>query len=78
MAVVLVVTLGRISASTQELYIGKKFKILFLTFFKSKPITIGVFYRPPNQPEFMDLMVEKFSNLNLEDNEIYLIGYFTF
>ena len=27
---------------------------------KSKPITIGVFYRPPNQAEFMDLMVESF------------------
>ena len=43
---------------------------------KSKPITIGVFYRPPNQGEFMDLMVEKFSNLNLKDNEIYLLGDF--
>ena len=41
---------------------------------KSKPITIGVFYRPPNQGEFMDLMVEKFSNLNLKGNEIYLLG----
>ena len=37
---------------------------------KSKPITIGVFYRPPNQAEFMDLMVEKLSNLNLKDNEM--------
>ena len=43
---------------------------------KSKPITIGVFYRPPNQAEFMDLMVEKFSNLNLKDNELYLLGDF--
>ena len=37
---------------------------------KLKPITIGVSYRPPNQGEFMDLMVENFSNLNLKDNEI--------
>ena len=37
---------------------------------KSKPITIGVFYRPPNQAEFMDLMVEKISNINLKDNEM--------
>ena len=43
---------------------------------KSKPITIGVFYRPPNQAEFIDLMVKKFSNLNLKDNEIYLFGDF--
>ena len=43
---------------------------------KSKAITIGVFYKPPNQAEFMDLMVEKFSNLNLKDNEICLLGDF--
>ena len=43
---------------------------------KSKPITTGVFYRPTNQAEFMDLMVEKFSNLNLKDNEIYVLSDF--
>ena len=43
---------------------------------KLKPITIGVFYRPPNQGESMDLIVEKFSYLNLKDNEIYLLGDF--
>ena len=43
---------------------------------KSKAITTGVFYRPPNQAEFMYLMVEKLSNLNLKDNEIYLLGDF--
>ena len=43
---------------------------------ESKPITIGVFYRPPTQAEFMDLMIERFSNLNLKDNEIYLLGDF--
>ena len=43
---------------------------------KSKSITIGVFYRPPNQGKFMDLMVESFSNLNLKDIDIYLLGDF--
>ena len=43
---------------------------------KSKPITIGVFYRDPNQVEFMDLMFDKCSNLNLKDNGIYLLGDF--
>ena len=42
---------------------------------KSKSITKGVFYRPPNQVEFMDLMVEKFSNFSLKDTEIYLSIY---
>ena len=36
---------------------------------KSKPITIGVFYRPGNKAEFMNLMVGKFSNLNVKENE---------
>ena len=34
---------------------------------KSKPITIGVFYRPPNQANFMELIVKSFSLLNLKD-----------
>ena len=44
---------------------------------KSKPITIGVFYRPPNQANFMELIVKSFSLLNLKDNEIYLLGDLT-
>ena len=43
---------------------------------KSKPITIGAFYRPPNQANFMKLIVKSFSLLNLKDNEIYLLGDF--
>ena len=42
----------------------------------SKPITMGVFHRPPNQANFMDLMVEIFSNLNPKENEIYLLSDF--
>ena len=42
----------------------------------SKPITIGVLCRTPKQGELMNLMVEKVSNLNLKDNEIYLLGDF--
>ena len=43
---------------------------------KSKPITIGIFYRPPNQANFMELIVTSFSLLSLKDNEIYLLGDF--
>ena len=43
---------------------------------KLKPITIGVFYRPPNQANFMELIVKSFSLLNLKVNEIYLLGDF--
>ena len=44
---------------------------------KSKSVTIGVFYRPPNQANFMELIVKSFSLLNLKDNEIYLLGDFS-
>ena len=40
------------------------------------PITRGVFYRPPNQVNFMELFVKDFSLLNLKDNELYLLGDF--
>ena len=43
---------------------------------KSKPVTIGIFYRPPNQANFMELIVKSFSLLNLKDNELYLLGDF--
>ena len=42
----------------------------------SEPVTMRVFYRPPNQATLMDLMVEQFSDLNLKDNEINLLGDF--
>ena len=43
---------------------------------KLKPITIGVFYRPPNQANFMELTFKGFSHLNLKDNEMYPLGDF--
>ena len=43
---------------------------------KLKPITIGVFYKCPNQANFMELLVKSFSLLNLKANEIYLLGDF--
>ena len=43
---------------------------------KSKPITLVVFYRPPNQANFMELIVKSFSHLKLKENEMYLLGDF--
>ena len=76
-AVVLLVTLERICASTQISALQRNWKSCFDTLLpKSKPVTVGFFYRPPNQAEFMNLKVEKSSNLNLKDNEIYLLSDF--
>ena len=43
---------------------------------KPKPITIYIFYRRPNQANFMELIVKGLSLLNLKDNGIYLLGDF--
>ena len=43
---------------------------------KSKPITPGIFYRPPNQANLIELIVKSISLLNLKENEIYLVGDF--
>ena len=40
-----------------------------------KPIAIGVL-QTSKQANFIGLMVESVSNLNLKDNEIYLVGNF--
>ena len=44
--------------------------IFDILFSKSKPIAMGVFYRPPKQTIFMELIVKRFSLSNLKDNEI--------
>ena len=36
---------------------------------KLEPITIDLFYRPPNQDNFIELIVRDFSHLNLKDND---------
>ena len=79
-AVVLIITLGRICAlcfNTRTLHCKETENLVFdILLPKSKPITIGAFSRPPSQAEFMDLTVKKLSNLNLKDNEIYLLSDF--
>ena len=40
----------------------------------SKPITVGIIYRPPNQNNFLELFSEQINNLDLEKNEIYILG----
>ena len=61
----------------QDLWIVKKLRILLLAYLpKSKSITTGIFYRHPKPANFMELISKSFSLLNLEDNEIYLLGDF--
>ena len=50
--------------------------IFYILLPKLKPVTLGIFYRPPNKANFMDLIFKGFSHLNLKDDEIYLLGDF--
>ena len=42
----------------------------------TKPITVGVIYRPPNQSKFLDIFEENLPKLNTSYREIYFLGDF--
>ena len=52
--------------------------IVDLIFPNTKPITIGIFYRPPDQRNFIESISNEFTLLNFESNEVYLLGDFNF
>ena len=41
---------------------------------KVKPIAVGIFYRPPNSNDFLNLLSNSFQQIDLNKNEIYLLG----
>ena len=41
---------------------------------KSKAFTVGIFYRPPNKYNFIDLINDDFNNLNAENNDLFILG----
>ena len=43
---------------------------------KSKPITVGIIYRPPNQVDFIDHFNNAQGKLSSQSNEICLLGDF--
>ena len=42
----------------------------------TKPITVGIIYRPPNQSKFRDIFEENLPKLNTSYREIYFLGDF--
>ena len=42
----------------------------------TKPITVGIIYRPPNQSKFLDIFEENLPKLNTSYREIYFLGNF--
>ena len=43
---------------------------------KTKPITVGIIYRPPNQNNFLQTLNEDFAKLDTLKNELYILGDF--
>ena len=43
---------------------------------KVKPIAIGMFYRPPNANDFLNIFSNDFQQIDSKTNEIYLLGDF--
>ena len=41
---------------------------------KTKPFTVGIFYRPPNKTKFIENITDDFSKLNTENNDIFILG----
>ena len=41
---------------------------------KTKPFTVGIFYRPPNKTNFIDKIINDFSKLNSENNDLFILG----
>ena len=41
-----------------------------------QPIKIGIFYRPPNENKFLENISNDFNKLNLEKNEVIILGDF--
>ena len=43
---------------------------------KTKPITVGIVYRPPNQTNFVKTLNENFAELDTTNKETYILGDF--
>ena len=44
-------------------------------FSKTKPVTVGVIYKPPNKSRFLEQIITEFETLD-PDNEHYVLGDF--
>ena len=49
------------------------FDVLLL---KTKPFSVGIFYRPPNKANFLEFLTNDFLSLSPESNELYMLGDF--
>ena len=57
-------------------YFSNEIENIFIDIFlpKTKPFTLGFFYRPPNQYNFLHLIEDDFKKLNRESKELHILG----
>ena len=57
-------------------YFSNEIENIFIDIFlpKTKPVTLGFFYRPPNQYNFLHLKEDDFKKLNPESKELHILG----
>ena len=62
----------------RETIISQEIEHIIVSIFipKCKPIKIGIFYRPPGQNNFLDILMNELSSLNTNKSEVYLLGDF--
>ena len=60
---------SKISGNTENI-------VLDILLPKSKPITVRIIYRPPNEVDFIDHFNNALGKLRFQSNEIYLLGDF--
>ena len=56
--------------------LSKKIEIIFVDLLlpKTKPISVGIVYRPPKDTKLLQLFVEILNFVNILENEIFVLG----
>ena len=43
---------------------------------KTRPVTVGIMYRPPSQTNFLEILNMTFEKVDIDKKEIYILGDF--
>ena len=78
---VLLAILEMISVPCKNAFLRGKSNIFLLKFkpnqkVKTKPLIIGIIYRPPNQSNFLEIIKTNFEKLDTDAKESYILGDF--
>ena len=76
MAEVLLATSGLIFVLIAQIFSQIQLNIFYLLIPKVKPVSIGIFYRPPNENTFLETFFNDFKYIDLHKNEFFLINLF--